>query len=132
QVSGVSQSFFFSSRRRHTSFSRDWSSDVCSSDLGNADGRHLRRLNLLLRQHLARQRQAVLPDFHGVVLDPAIIRVMLAKLLLCLCQRRAIGGKQDHPRTGGPLVKRKQVVGHVLSLDKSGNDKSAALWCRQG
>src|SRR5690606_39524248 len=25
--------FFFSSRRRHSSFSRDWSSDVCSSDL---------------------------------------------------------------------------------------------------
>src|SRR5690606_40184242 len=24
----------FSSRRRHTRFSRDWSSDVCSSDLG--------------------------------------------------------------------------------------------------
>src|SRR5690606_39475601 len=24
---------FFSSRRRHTTFSRDWSSDVCSSDL---------------------------------------------------------------------------------------------------
>src|SRR6266511_4261103 len=25
--------FFFASRRRHTRFSRDWSSDVCSSDL---------------------------------------------------------------------------------------------------
>src|SRR5690606_39830586 len=25
-----------SSRRRHTRFSRDWSSDVCSSDLGGA------------------------------------------------------------------------------------------------
>src|SRR5206468_7546197 len=25
--------FFFSSRRRHTSSDRDWSSDVCSSDL---------------------------------------------------------------------------------------------------
>src|SRR5690606_40954996 len=28
--------FFFSSRRRHTRFSRDWSSDVCSSDLWSA------------------------------------------------------------------------------------------------
>src|SRR5205085_8915086 len=27
-------SFFFSSRRRHTRFDCDWSSDVCSSDLG--------------------------------------------------------------------------------------------------
>src|SRR5690606_41199634 len=35
--------FFFSSRRRHTSFSRDWSSDVCSSDLllQQAEGRLL-------------------------------------------------------------------------------------------
>src|SRR5690606_14456901 len=35
--------FFFSSRRRHTRFSRDWSSDVCSSDLLNA-----RKLGLTL------------------------------------------------------------------------------------
>src|SRR5256884_6892633 len=28
--------FFFSSRRRHTRCSRDWSSDVCSSDLVSA------------------------------------------------------------------------------------------------
>src|SRR3989449_208567 len=28
--------FFFSSRRRHTRCSRDWSSDVCSSDLSSA------------------------------------------------------------------------------------------------
>src|SRR5690606_41113168 len=27
--------FFCSSTRRHTRFSRDWSSDVCSSDLNN-------------------------------------------------------------------------------------------------
>src|SRR5207253_7953218 len=28
--------FFFSSRRRHTRWPRDWSSDVCSSDLTRA------------------------------------------------------------------------------------------------
>src|SRR5690606_40642257 len=28
---------FFSSRRRHTRFSRDWSSDVCSSDLDDLE-----------------------------------------------------------------------------------------------
>src|SRR3989475_4445844 len=28
--------FFFSSRRRHTRFDCDWSSDVCSSDLGSS------------------------------------------------------------------------------------------------
>src|SRR5205085_3953471 len=30
--------FFFSSRRRHTRFDCDWSSDVCSSDLGTGEG----------------------------------------------------------------------------------------------
>src|SRR5256886_12512994 len=29
--------FFFSSRRRHTRFDCDWSSDVCSSDLATVD-----------------------------------------------------------------------------------------------
>src|SRR5256884_6663096 len=32
-VCSVGTFFFFSSRRRHTRCSRDWSSDVCSSDL---------------------------------------------------------------------------------------------------
>src|SRR2546422_478287 len=40
--------FFFSSRRRHTRCSRDWSSDVCSSDLpgrlGPSNGTHAGRL----------------------------------------------------------------------------------------
>src|SRR3712207_7630467 len=29
----IAHVFFFSSRRRHTRYWRDWSSDVCSSDL---------------------------------------------------------------------------------------------------
>src|SRR5216684_5066788 len=33
----VLSAFFFSSRRRHTRCSRDWSSDVCSSDLEEID-----------------------------------------------------------------------------------------------
>src|SRR2546428_14187064 len=35
--------FFFSSRRRHTRSDRDWSSDVCSSDLAGAVRRPLVR-----------------------------------------------------------------------------------------
>src|SRR5436309_3672145 len=42
--------FFFSSRRRHTRFSRDWSSDVCSSDLSPAP---IRRHPVLLLAGLA-------------------------------------------------------------------------------
>src|SRR2546429_1173556 len=32
-IQSITHLFFFSSRRRHTRCSRDWSSDVCSSDL---------------------------------------------------------------------------------------------------
>src|SRR5690606_40399830 len=42
--------FFFSSGRRHTRFSRDWSSDVCSSDLAV----------LLLSQHVVSRYAAEL------------------------------------------------------------------------
>src|SRR5258707_4547900 len=41
--------FFFSSRRRHTRYWRDWSSDVCSSDLGGA-----RRIELTAKRLKAR------------------------------------------------------------------------------
>src|SRR2546430_4467062 len=41
-------SFFFSSRRRHTRFDCDWSSDVCSSDLYKGpDGQPAPLLSLL-------------------------------------------------------------------------------------
>src|SRR5207249_6099883 len=33
ESASCASSFFFSSRRRHTRSKRDWSSDVCSSDL---------------------------------------------------------------------------------------------------
>src|SRR5690606_39929158 len=47
--------FFFSSRRRHTRFSRDWSSDVCSSDLStfgqiNDGETDYRQLKVLAKQ----------------------------------------------------------------------------------
>src|SRR2546430_11510510 len=38
-ISVLVLSFFFSSRRRHTRFDCDWSSDVCSSDLTQIPGR---------------------------------------------------------------------------------------------
>src|SRR5690606_33563026 len=47
-------SFFFSSRRRHTRFARDWSSDVCSSDLKSTvkvDVSTLDRVEGLLRDN---------------------------------------------------------------------------------
>src|SRR5437870_11368659 len=53
--------FFFSSRRRHTRWPRDWSSDVCSSDLGLDEVGLRRRLSkepTLLGQKLRQYAQA--------------------------------------------------------------------------
>src|SRR2546429_6692677 len=41
ELTGIEIYFFFSSRRRHTRCSRDWSSDVCSSDLSPAQAMRL-------------------------------------------------------------------------------------------
>src|SRR2546430_12984707 len=57
--------FFFSSRRRHTRFDCDWSSDVCSSDLvrQRVDDHDLlldrHRLILSLLEHFDRARAAI-------------------------------------------------------------------------
>src|SRR5207249_5198161 len=47
--------FFFSSRRRHTRSKRDWSSDVCSSDL-----HYLRRRALRVRRRAVEGRAVCL------------------------------------------------------------------------
>src|SRR5216683_4086982 len=45
--------FFFSSRRRHTRSDRDWSSDVCSSDLEVADTVGVEGDPVVAEEHLA-------------------------------------------------------------------------------
>src|SRR6266498_579388 len=45
--------FFFSSRRRHTRCGRDWSSDVCSSDLSN-EAQIRRAVETVLETHRRR------------------------------------------------------------------------------
>src|SRR3989442_11174465 len=67
--------FFFSSRRRHTRCGRDWSSDVCSSDLAQegllryqnvAEQPFLR--NVVVEGRLdSRQLDVVLPQARAVV-----------------------------------------------------------------
>src|SRR2546427_2868070 len=50
--------FFFSSRRRHTRFDCDWSSDVCSSDLIAVDPEHKQDYLNYLADYLRRLDQA--------------------------------------------------------------------------
>src|SRR5690606_39733659 len=62
--------FFFSSRRRHTRFSRDWSSDVCSSDLAGLAAAGT--LYGVLAAGL-RVRETLLPILLLPVLSPVLI-----------------------------------------------------------
>src|SRR5699024_11916985 len=56
--------FFFSSRRRHTRSKRDWSSDVCSSDLFFL-GPILGLIIIFLRRHIPESPRWMLSHGHA-------------------------------------------------------------------
>src|SRR2546422_1232013 len=94
-------SFFFSSRRRHTRCSRDWSSDVCSSDLAPA--------------HRADPRRAGAVELMGYPpLDPTLTGDALERQLLATWKHeRLFERTQEAMRYGPPFVfyeDRKSVV----------------------
>src|SRR5690606_39577420 len=68
----------FSSRRRHTRFSRDWSSDVCSSDLSilTSDLIEKNVEHLLLKQNEKNLVLAVHPYLHAFFTKGLISRRM--------------------------------------------------------
>src|SRR5207249_5360237 len=83
--------FFFSSRRRHTRSKRDWSSDVCSSDLFNIHD--LVEVNVeAVREH------------HHLALAESALDLGLEHMALALI------GQQDHDHVGhlGRLVHRSE------------------------
>src|SRR3712207_8504013 len=98
--------FFFSSRRRHTRYWRDWSSDVCSSDLNplletliEVDTKGLRRWPLsgetlpATRRQLRRLRASPFDlaiDFQGLLKSALVARLSGA--------RRRAGFSREHLR----------------------------------
>src|SRR5690606_40880072 len=69
---------FFSSRRRHTRFSRDWSSDVCSSDLMVGEGH---------------RREAVIPLERDNVIADSVGQAVFEAMMTAERFRRASGGE---------------------------------------
>src|SRR2546422_1616340 len=59
--------FFFSSRRRHTRCSRDWSSDVCSSDLARLGAARERAGRAAAEVEEARRQSAALAEEMGAL-----------------------------------------------------------------
>src|SRR5256886_8336120 len=59
--------FFFSSRRRHTRFDCDWSSDVCSSDLCEPGLDRVRAATVAASEQVAHGNPQCLANLHVVI-----------------------------------------------------------------
>src|SRR5690348_17564163 len=73
--------FFFSSRRRHTRWTGDWSSDVCSSDLG---------LALVEGVRLVEEAQGAGVRLVGAVASPELARTTRGTALRAALESHAV------------------------------------------
>src|SRR5688500_19303510 len=80
--------FFFSSRRRHTRLQGDWSSDVCSSDLGIGEARLLEAAGA---QPAAVAQAAMAAVGRGIVAGPAEAGVEPEPVGLARSEERRVG-----------------------------------------
>src|SRR5690348_16383036 len=92
--------FFFSSRRRHTRWTGDWSSDVCSSDLAPELLRRLREA--LPPRHLGEGTQLA-EAVHGVIAIFAMVISTLASLSRITLPIAYRHGKPQQPDRRAPL-----------------------------
>src|SRR5216683_7326820 len=115
--------FFFSSRRRHTRSDRDWSSDVCSSDLRlgvvTAEGNIIfpdRQLMLFAKDVLSRQPGA------EIIYDVKSTRNLAPWI-------REHGGVPSLWKTGHSLIKaRMRERGAALAGETSGHTFFVERW----
>src|SRR3712207_6335449 len=90
-------SFFFSSRRRHTRYWRDWSSDVCSSDLQKVVSWFVMRWQLEVtfqeaRRHLGFETQRQWSDMAIRRTTPALLGLFSVITLFAQRQMKRAAG----------------------------------------
>src|SRR5690606_40478033 len=104
--------FFFSSRRRHTRFSRDWSSDVCSSDLRAPATRrpqraepggdeHGRAIAQLLHGSREQERAHSGADVHSSMITSATAQTHCCGMVSLRRPTRSLRGCVDNIRARG-------------------------------
>src|SRR3712207_6592332 len=111
----VRYSIFFSSRRRHTRYWRDWSSDVCSSDL-KARALYLYPTKALAQDQARALAGFALPDVRAAIYDgdtPSERRWQIRKwanLILTNPDMLHVGVLPHHDRWGDVLQNLRFVV----------------------
>src|SRR5436309_12776618 len=117
----MTTAFFFSSRSRHTRFSRDWSSDVCSSDLGRRARARARRGAALPRhlgvQHRGRPRGGATRRPHPPA-HPGAIRARLPTVDHLISERTLPADghlRHDQPVVGARLER--ETLRHTVDHD---------------
>src|SRR5690606_14577782 len=119
--------FLFSRRGRHTMFSRDWSSDVCSSDLGRGGWRQvdvpakqITRVALRIGPMHGRVRVTA-RDRNIRLLVPRSDAYKLATALT------GVGNiTRPSPNLPGPVLMVRRVFDHVLALPAAALNPEAA------
>src|SRR5438067_8992355 len=115
--------FFFSSRRRHTRSKRDWSSDVCSSDLGMSD----QVLEARGVHKSFRQGPVLLPVLQGVALTVSAgerVAIVGASGSGKTTLLQILGGL-DRPTAGEVLIAGRDI--HSLAESERGTLRNQAL-----
>src|SRR3712207_4565442 len=125
--------FFFSSRRRHTRYWRDWSSDVCSSDLpdGIAFGANMTTLNFLLAHAVARTLDrgdeiVVTALDHDANVSPWLLLARDHDLVVRQAPIRLEDVTLDHEGLEALLGERTRVVAFTLASNAVGSMTDAA------
>src|SRR3712207_1352319 len=112
--------FFFSSRRRHTRYWRDWSSDVCSSDLDRhptGDLHVLGELRAGVDQHVATPLVGALVGHTTPDEPPARGRDRIVRIVVEAIDRLVVGHRRSQRAVAVQRVGRSLAVQVVRGVD---------------